>query len=224
MRRGLLVSRSVTIEGRHLRGVEISEPMLTRWAGGARLNAVASGLGDRDENRRRRSLSPPGPRAEALRVVAAIQEPAPTALRPHPRIALRRRVNGALAVVALIVAPLLCLGLWPAACIAALVLLPAAVALAWDAYRALGHGVQGRHLVARAGVLDRRTAILQRDGIIGWSVSRSPFQRRHGLVTLGATTAAGDGCYKVRDVPVSEGLRFAEEAVPGLLAHFLVRE
>ncbi|MFE2513519.1 PH domain-containing protein [Streptomyces naganishii] len=230
--RGLLVTRSVTIEEQRLRGVELGETMLLRWAGGARLNAVASGLGDRDENRKRRMLTPPVPRAEALRVAADVlgesQSPTSAAeLTPHPRSALRRRVNRALTATVLISAVPALLGalLWTpllyvaAAC--AVVLLPVTLALAHDAYRTLGHGLHGRYLVTRYGTFSHRTVALQREGIIGIGVSRSLFQRRSGLLTLTATTAAGDHKYKVRDVTVTDGLALAERAVPGLLAPFL---
>ncbi|GAA3773683.1 PH domain-containing protein [Streptomyces coacervatus] len=235
VRRGLLVTRSVSIEERRLRGVELGETMLLRWAGGARLNAVASGLGDRDENSKRRMLTPPAPRAEALRVAADVlgETESPTEvtrLQPHPRVALRRRVNRGLTVTALITAVPAVLGalLWTpllyvaAAC--AVLLLPVTAVLALDAYRALGHGLNDRYLVTRYGTFSRRTVALQREAIIGWSVSRSFFQRRAGLLTLGAATEAGDHCYKVRDVAVPEGLSLAEEAVPGLLAPFLERQ
>ncbi|WP_269859256.1 PH domain-containing protein [Streptomyces sp. RPT161] len=232
--RGLLVTRSVTIEERRLRGVELGETMFLRWAGGARLNAVASGLGDRDENRKRRMLTPPVPRAEALRVAADVLSESEsltslTDLRPHPRIALRRRINRALTVTALITIPLAALGLWLsttllyAAVATAVVLVPVTVALAYDAYRTLGHGMRGQYMVTRSGTFAHRTVALQREGIIGWNISRSFFQRRSGLLTLGATTSAGEHCYKVRDVSVAEGLSFAEEAVPNLLAPFLER-
>lgn len=234
IRRGLLISRSVTIEERRMRGVEVTEPMLLRWAGGARLNAIASGLGNSDENRSRRSLTPPVPRDEALRVAADLlaEEQSPTELTelaPHPRVALRRRINRGLMVLAPVVAIPLGLGLWltpvlvHTAWITALVGLPLVVVLANDAYRTLGHGIRDRYLVVRAGTFARRTAALQRDGVIGWNITRSYFQRRNGLLTIGATTAAGDGCYKVRDVSVGDGLAFAEEAVPKLLAPFIER-
>ncbi|GAB3958420.1 PH domain-containing protein [Actinoallomurus acanthiterrae] len=235
VRRGLLVTRSVTIEERRLSGVELREPMLLRWAGGARLNAVADGLGDRDENRRRRLLTPPMPRDEVLLVAADVQaeDESPTAsadLRAHPRVVLRRRITRALIVTALVVAAPAVLGAWLsssflyAAVACGLVLVPAAVALAFTAYRALGHGLHGRYLVTRAGAFARCTVALKREDIIGWSISRSIFQRRAGLLTLGAATSAGEHCYKVRDVAVSDGLAFAEEAVPDLLAPFLQRK
>jgi putative membrane protein len=232
IRRGLLFSRSVTMEERRLRGVELAEPMLLRWAGGARLNAIASGLGDSDENRSRSILTPPVPRAEALRVAADVlaEERSPNEaarLVPHPRVALRRRFNRGLIVLALIVAVPLGLGLWLTqvlvhiAWITALVGLPVVYLLARDAHQALGHALHDHYLVVRAGTFTRRTAALERDGIIGWNVTRSFFQRRNGLLTIGATTAAGHGSYKVRDVRVRDGLSLAEDTVPGLLAPFI---
>ncbi|MEU3188629.1 PH domain-containing protein [Streptomyces sp. NPDC006923] len=234
VRRGMLVTRSVTIEERRLRGVEIIEPIPLRWAGGAKLSAVASGLGDAEENRRRRVLTPPSPRAEVLRVAAEVlaEDESPTtlaALVPHPRVALRRRLNRALSVTLLTAAVPVGLGLWLTPVlvhigwILALVLLPLTTVLARDAYRTLGHGIHGRYLVTRAGTFAHRTVALQREGIVGWTVTRSFFQRRAGLLTLGATTGAGSGVYRVRDVTVSEGLSLAEEAVPRLLAPFVER-
>ncbi|MFF4457017.1 PH domain-containing protein [Streptomyces goshikiensis] len=234
VRRGLLITRSVSIEEQRLRGAEVAEPLLLRWAGGARLKAVASGLGDEDENSSRSRLTPPVPLALARRIAADVlgENVSPTDeadLAPHPRAALRRRINRALRWVVLIAAPFVGLGLWltPALVhtgwITALVLLPVCLAFAYDAYRNLGHAVHGPYLVTRAGTFTRRTAAVQRDGIIGWSITRSVFQRRAGLLTLGAATAAGNGVYKVRDVSVSDGLALAEEAVPGLLAPFIER-
>ncbi|MGK5630395.1 PH domain-containing protein [Streptomyces sp. URMC 123] len=234
VRRGLLVTRSVSLDRERLYGVEVREPLPVRLARGARVDAVATGLGNRDENRARRVLTPAVPRPEAMRVAAAVLDEArsPTAaarLAPHPRAALRRRVNRGLASVATAAAALAVPGLWlgpaltHAAWIAALALLPLALWLARDAYRSLGHGLHGHYLVIRAGTFDRRTVALRRDEIIGWRISRSPFQRRAGLLTLGAATAAGDGCYAVRDLSVAEGTALAERAVPGLLAPFIER-
>ncbi|MFJ5546223.1 PH domain-containing protein [Streptomyces sp. NPDC093225] len=232
VRRGLLITRSVSVEEQRLRGTEVAEPMLLRWAGGARVKAVASGLGDEDENSSRSRLTPPVPLALARRVAADVlgETVAPTTaaqLVPHPRAALRRRINRALLWSALAAALLAGPGLWltpvlvHTGWITGLVLLAAGTALAFDAYRSLGHAVHGRYLVTRSGTFTRRTAAVRRDGIIGWSITRSPFQRRAGLLTLGAATAAGTGVYKVRDVAVSDGLALAEEAVPDLLAPFL---
>ncbi|MEU4332941.1 PH domain-containing protein [Nonomuraea dietziae] len=233
VRRGLLISRSVTMEAQRLRGVELSEPMLLRWAGGARLNAIAGGLGDNEENRNRRSLTPPVPRADALRVATDVlgtsSSPLEAVLGVHPRPALRRRITRGLLVLAAVVAVPLGFGLWLTpvlihlAWVTALAGLPVVYLLAADAHRALGHAVHSRYLVVRAGTFVRRTAALRCEGVIGWTITRSPFQRRNGLLTLGASTAAGDGSYKVRDVDLRDGLNLAEVAVPGLLATFAER-
>ncbi len=103
----------------------------------------------------------------------------------------------------------------------AVVAVPVAIALALDAYRSLGHSLHGAFLVARGGSLRRSTVALQRRGIIGWTVRQSVFQRRAGLVTVRATTAAGAGAYAIRDVGTGTGLDVADAAVPGLLAPFL---
>jgi putative membrane protein len=102
----------------------------------------------------------------------------------------------------------------------AVVAVPVAILLARDAYRGLGHGARGRYLVTRAGSVRRSTAVLARDGVIGWTVKQSVFQRRRGLATFTATTAAGAGAYSIRDADAAEGLAFAASAVPGVLAPF----
>ncbi|TMR07679.1 hypothetical protein ETD86_51045, partial [Nonomuraea turkmeniaca] len=65
LRRGLLTARSLTMEERRLRGVEISEPLLLRLGGGARVKAIATGLGKATENETEdvAALTPPLPRA-----------------------------------------------------------------------------------------------------------------------------------------------------------------
>ena len=40
--------------------------------------------------------------------------------------------------------------------------------------------------------------------MIGWTITSSPFQRRAGLLTLTATTAANRGAYLIYDVEASE--------------------
>ncbi|MEU9789329.1 PH domain-containing protein [Streptomyces sparsogenes] len=140
VRRGLLTTRSVSIERARLRGAVLREPMLLRAAGGATVRAVAGGLGDSEENRARSTVLPPAPRAEALRVLTGVLAPPgaltpPGALAPpgapappgvapvgealfdrpalvrHPRAALRRRVARGMGwVVAPVTAALVVLG------------------------------------------------------------------------------------------------------------------
>jgi putative membrane protein len=101
------------------------------------------------------------------------------------------------------------------------VLVPVAAVLAVDAYRSLGHALGEHYLLARSGTVRRATVALQRGGIIGWTFRQSVFQRRAGLVTVIATTAAGAGAYAVPDAGSDDGLTLAAAAVPGLLNAFL---
>jgi putative membrane protein len=229
--RGLLTTRATTIEERRLRGAEISEPLLLRSVGGARCIAIATGLRvGRGAERGGTLLLPPAPRAEAERVAAAalrVTEPVTCALiRPDGRAHRRRYVR---ALVAAVVAVAAVAGAtwwfgWPvwAWVVVALLAVPAAVALAEDRYRSLGHAVMYGYLVSRLGSLVRRRYVLNADGIVGWRLHRSFFQRRAGLATLVATTAAGRQRYPVPDVDAAVAVRIAHEAVPGLLEPFLV--
>uniref|UniRef100_UPI003D712CC1 PH domain-containing protein n=1 Tax=Streptomyces wuyuanensis TaxID=1196353 RepID=UPI003D712CC1 len=235
VRRGLFTSRSLSIEERRLRGVELVEPLGVRLCGAARVDAVATGLvkDGEDGNADHRTLLPPAPARVADDVVALVlREPVPptgAALTAHPRAARTRRLRWALAASLAPVLVLVVLGLCltdvllyaAAACAAAVV--PAAVLLALDAYRSLGHALDGDYLVARSGTLRRGTVALRRDGVIGWTLKQSWFQRRAGVLTLTATTAAGDGAYPVYDADEHEIMDFAARAVPGLLESFLER-
>lgn len=234
VRRGLLTSRSVSIEERRLRGVEVVEPLGVRLVGAARVDAVATGIAqdDEDEHTDLKTLLPAAPKAVADAVAARVlrETSAPTStavLVPHPLAARGRRLRWAVGAALVPVVPLVVLGLLVTevllvvAAVSAAVLVPVAVLGALDAYRNLGHGLSGDYLVARSGTVRRSTVALQRGGVIGWTVKQSYFQRRAGLVTVVATTAAGAGAYAVPDAAVGEGLGFAAEAVPGLLGPFL---
>jgi putative membrane protein len=100
--------------------------------------------------------------------------------------------------------------------------LPLAIALAEDRFAGLGHALAGRYLITRFGSLNRRQVLLQADGIIGWNIRQSFFQRRSGLATLTATTAAGRQAYPILDVAAGPALALAAATLPGLLDDFLV--
>lgn len=378
LRRGLLTTRSLTLEERRLRGVELHEPLLLRLAGAARVKTIATGLAktDDEDTEDTAALTPPLPRATALHIATAVAThsplasvPAPEALdrawapvpvsgrpglapapglpprvpapdrlsdgplpghqgvasegahpggpkRPgtaaapgsaavaavaeesdlaralvapvrHPVAALRRRVVRALAAagaVAMLSAGLVVAvragavpwaegligagmsgqsgvgagsaggsgmgddaigGSWVGAgaiggdwigagaigggWIVAAVAVPVAV-LAYGLWLAvagaanLGHALSPRHLITRRGAVVRRTVALDRRGVAGWTFTETFFQRRSGLLTVSATTAAGRGHYEVVDVGRSDGLDLAAATVPGLLDPFLVRE
>lgn len=240
LQRGLLNTKSVSLEERRLRGVELRQRLLLRLLGYAQIKAVATGLGTKDPNETaaKSDLGPEMPMAEAQRIAADVlhEDDSPVRaprLGAHPRAALRRRltraivacaVAGGVAVAAVFGAPMLGVDwipwwVWPTP----LAALPFALLYAVDLYRGLGSAVQGRYLLLRRGSLIRRTVALRTDGVIGWSITRSPFQRTAGLATIGATTAAGAGVYRAPDADLAEGLAMAEGAVPGLLDPFLQR-
>jgi len=228
--RGLLSTRATTIDSARLRGVEISEPLLLRAARGARCIAITTGLRvGRGAERGGSLLLPPAPRRIARAVAADVLGP-PAELGTSPLIrhgprARRRRYTRALAGSALIVAAIfaLCRAAQAPAWIwlSSLVLLPLAAALAADRYRSLGHELIAGRLVTRTGSLVRRRSILDTEGIIGWRIHQSWFQRRQGLVTLTATTAAGRQHYEARDVAAAEALSVAAAATPDLVRPFL---
>jgi putative membrane protein len=230
--RGLVTIRATTIEERRLRGVEVSEPLLLRAVGGGRCIAIATGLRvGRGAERGGSLLLPPAPRSEVLRVAAAVvrrREPVTAPLRAHGPAALRRRYTRALPLCALAVAAAAALWWWaglPAwVWLGSLALLPCGALAAADRYRSLGHAVVDGKLVSAAGSLVRRRHVLACEGIIGWNLRQSFFQRRAGLVTLTATTAAGRQAYHVQDVTAAEALRVAGEALPDLLTPFLAAE
>jgi putative membrane protein len=225
VQRGLLTSRSVSLEERRLRGVDVREPLLLRLVSGARLLVIATGMREnRGSDKGGELLQPPAPVAQAHRVARLVLrgvDPTTAPLRAHGPAARRRRYLRALAAACALLAALVVVRLaggpnWP--WWAAALLLPLAWLVARDRYGSLGHAVVGGYLVTRHGSLDRRTAALRTDGIIGWRIHQSYFQRRAGLVTLIATTSGGHGAYHVPDVPLADALACAEAAVPGLLA------
>lgn len=230
VRRGLLTRRSLSVSGDRLRGVELAEPLLLRVAGrGAQASALTTGL---DGDGGGGALQPPVPRAEAYRVASLAVHEHPkeivaAPLRPHPLAARARRLTRALVPAAVGVTGvwLLDAAVWGTGWAGPLALLafPAAVLLGLDRYRALGHELTVRHVVARQGSLLRRTVALRRSGVIGWTIRQSPFQRRAGLVTLTATTAAGSGGYEVLDVAAANAVALADTATPGLLGHLRTR-
>jgi len=226
VRRGLLTTRETSIDVDRLRGLEVHEPLGLRLAGGGRLNAVVTGLSRRGGERT--ALVPAAPRSVVLGVgEQVLQESGPldVDLVQHGPEAFRRRIMRG--VVPLAMVPL-ALGLlvllddapvWPVLLTIPLPVL--GVALGLDRYARLGHALTPAYVVIRWGSLRGRRDALQRTGIIGWNIRQSFFQRRAGLVSLTATTAAGQQSYEILDVPEATAIALADEAVPGLLTPFL---
>lgn len=221
---GLLRVREHSYDMRRLRGGSLREPLLVRMFGGARLDAVMTGVGGAGESS---LLLPPCPSRTAAEVLTGLVEEAGAAsghdvvsgpLVPHGPMAARRRWFRALALPAVLLVVLFggALGpgvpgwVWPVW----LLVVAASVWLAADRVRSLGHRVDDRWLVARSGSVERRRDCLQTVGIIGWTVRQTFFQRRAGVATLVAATAAGVKGYAVLDVPEEQAWAVAATASP----------
>lgn len=224
--RGLLTTRAVSIEEARVRGVTLAEPMLLRIPGAARLSALLTGSNAVEEAAGatgRAMLTPPAPEPLVRRVGGdVLGTPAPLAvpLVAHGPAARRRRYTRAI-LGGLVVFALLGLPAWrwdwsTWLLVASVLPLLAAPFLGAQRYRALGHAVADGYLVSRAGVFPRETEVLLISGIIGWNVEASFFQRRVGLVTLVATTAAGVGGVRLTDVPVATAYRLVGGLTPRL--------
>jgi putative membrane protein len=230
--RGLISTRATTIDESRVRGAELSEPLSLRLAGGARCLAITTGLRVGGGAERGGSvLLPPAPRAVAYDVAAGILD-APrelfcAPLTPHGRAALRRReIRALVPLLVLYAAAVLTLALtdvqlplWIA--FVPVILCVLGVLLGRDRYRGLGHRLAGEWIVLSTGSLVRRRSVLNVHGIVGWTLRQSWFQRRRGLVSVTATTAAGKQHYTVADLPMAEALALIAAATPEPVTQFL---
>lgn len=225
LRRGLVTTRETSLDEERVAGVTLGEPLGLRLAGGGRLTAIVTGLGSASGSS---TLVPPAPLPVVQRVAGVVLgTPAPVtaALTGHGPAATRRRytraVGTALVLAVAVAAVVLLLGApwWLALPV---VLLPlAALPLAADRARALGHALVEGHLVARSGSLGRRRDHLEVDHVIGWNLRATWFQRRLGLTSLVATTAGGPQSVTVLDVPEPLAVRLADETLPHVVRQFL---
>jgi putative membrane protein len=209
---GLLRVREHSYDMRRLRGGTLREPLLVRAFGGARLDAVMTGV---DGSGEASLLLPPCPRQTAEAVLFDLTSPAVgEELTRHGPAAVRRRWTRALALpaVAAVAAVWWHAPVW--AWVALTALAVACAFLGFDRARALGHRVGDGWLVAQSGSLDRRRDCIAAAGVIGWTVRQSFFQRRAGVATLVAATAAGVKGYRVLDVPAELAWSIAGQATP----------
>lgn len=225
--RGLLTTRATSIERRRLVGLALAEPLPLRAVGAIRMSVIATGLRvGRGAERGGEVLLPPAPRRVALDVGSAVLDGSSgltITLRRHGPAAQRRRLLRAFAG-----GTLLCAGgvlaWWAGGSGWLLVVGAAALAaplpLGRDRYRRLGHAVADGRLVTAHGTLIHHRALLDNTAVIGWNLRDTWFQRRVGLVSLTATTAAGRQGYVVQDVDRREALVLAGAVTPGLLDQF----
>lgn len=230
--RGLLTTRSTTIEERRLRGVELTRPFLLRLVGAARAEALVTGLTDDASSTSTSSdlLVPPAPQPEVLRIAGEVlrdDSPLQARLRQHGPAARRRRHVRALMTALIGSAVAIGLIVWLEAdlwfyAVPALLILTAPL-LAEARYGRLGHAFTGDHLVSRVGVFPERTTVVLTSAIIGWNITETIFQRRVGLVTLVATIAAGDDAVAIPDLTLAEAEAVVRAATPGLGEAFMLR-
>jgi putative membrane protein len=214
LKHGLLRVREHTFDMRRLRGGTLREPLLVRLFGGARLDAVMTGVGGAGEAS---MLLPPCPRPTAEAVLTELiarRDPVDGPLRRHGPAATRRRWTRALALPALAAVAMLIAAVPMWAWVSLVVVIGCCALLAFDRSRSLGHRVGDGWLVARAGSLQRRRDCIAAPGIIGWTVRQTLMQRRAGVATLVAATAAGVKQYQVIDVPAGLAWSIAAEASP----------
>ncbi|QUR68529.1 PH domain-containing protein [Mycobacterium spongiae] len=218
LRYGLLRIRERTFDMSRLRGATLREPLLVRALRGARLDAVMTGVHGDGESA---VLLPPCPSETAVAVLVDLignQDAAAGPLRTHGPAATRRRWTRVLLLPAIagfgLIATASTVGVPAWTPTAWAVLTACCAGIAADRARSLGHRVADGWLVARAGSLERRRDCIACDGVIGWTVRQTLFQRRAGVATLVAATAAGRKSYQVIDVPTEAAWSVAGAASP----------
>jgi putative membrane protein len=168
-------------------------------------------------------LLPPCPATTARSVLTDLidhPDAVTGALRAHGPAATRRRWTRALIGPAVLAAGLVAMSfvvgvpiwVWPVLA----VLTACCALLAADRSRSLGHRVGDGWLVARSGSIERRRDCVDGAGVVGWTVRQSWFQRRAGVATLVAATAAGVKAYRVVDVPAGAAWSVAAAVSPWL--------
>lgn len=230
---GLFTTRSTSVEEPRIRGVRLEEPPLLRLVGGAELKTLATGVGEGGVT----TVLPPCPRRVAEGVGHTLLDEqhgddhahAVTVPVQAHGIRARRRCHtreqwltlfliAAAVVLAVIDPPWL--PTWPLYVVPAVVAVLGVIGAELE-YACLGHALTPEHLVSRHGSWQRTREVLERDGVIGWVIRQNPFQRRAGLATLVATTAAGGEKVEIRDIPVDRAIAVAARTTPDALADFL---
>ncbi|WP_341254199.1 PH domain-containing protein [uncultured Dietzia sp.] len=219
---GILRRKHIALDKARLRGVEMRLPVYLRMLGGGRLEPIMTGT---KKGATASTLLPQAPIADVRRVAIRIlgnETPVTVPLRRHPWKASRRRITRGLLpfwIVAGIIV-LVRIDSGPSADIWVHWGIPAAlvffVALSVDRIRMLGHALLPEMLVTSNGSWTAKRSVLEADGIIGWTVTQSVFQRTARVATVSAATPAGNGVYSVVDIDADEAWALAEALTPGI--------
>lgn len=225
---GLTSTRATTVEEAKVRGATSTVGPLIGLAGGADLNLLTTGLDDNFP-----AVLPTAPESVVSTVGTDIlgedafsAELTGHGPRPRRRYWFRALFGTAMwTLVALV--PTVLIGifgdtwLWwlpPAMLVVALVLELLGAELA---HRHLGHALTERYLVVRSGSFTTVRTALQTEGIIGWRVKQTYFDRRIGLAQVTAMTAAGREYVEVPDVPLETAVALTTAATPRTVAEFV---
>ncbi|WP_206472437.1 PH domain-containing protein [Dietzia sp. KRD202] len=219
---GILRRKHIALDKARLRGVEMRLPVYLRMLGGGRLEPIMTGT---KKGATASTLLPQAPIADVRRVAIRIlgdETPVTVPLRRHPWKASRRRITRGLLpfwIVAGIIV-LVRIDSGPSADIWVRWGIPAAlvffVLLSVDRIRMLGHALLPEMLVTSNGSWTAKRSVLEADGIIGWTVTQSVFQRTARVATVSAATPAGNGVYSVVDIDADEAWALAEALTPGI--------
>ncbi len=219
---GILRRKHQALDKARLRGVEMRLPVYLRMLGGGRLEPVMTGT---KKGATASTLLPQAPLKDVRRVAIRIlgdETPVTVRLRRHPWKAARRRITRGLlpfwVVAALII--LVRIDSGPSADVWVYWGIPGALvfflALSVDRIRMLGHALLPDALVTSHGSWTAKRSVIEADGIIGWTVTQSVFQRTAGVASVAAATPAGNGVYSVMDIHADEAWALAEELTPGI--------
>ncbi|HVL98240.1 MAG TPA: PH domain-containing protein, partial [Egibacteraceae bacterium] len=193
--RGLLEQRSDTLPLRRVQAVRVEENIVRRLLGLAAVKVDVAGRSG-GEGRDTGTLLPLGRRSEAFALVARVLDTESLArveLAGMPLRARNRRVVRALVPVAVLTVAAFVA--FHAVGLLALLLAVPAVAVALGSYRALGHAQLDDFVVARSGLLVRRTAFVPTARLQSLALTANPVQRWRRLATLDLQIARSPGVW-----------------------------
>ncbi|OIJ26246.1 PH domain-containing protein [Nocardioides luteus] len=225
---GLTSTRATTVEEAKVRGATSTVGPLIGLAGGADLNLLTTGLDDNSP-----AVLPTAPESVVSAVGTDIlgEDAFSAALTGHgPKPRRRYWFRAAVAtlvwtLVALV--PTVLIGvfgdawLWWIPVVVMVVALVIGLVGAELRHRHLGHTLTDRYLVVRSGSYTAVRTALQTDGVIGWRVRQTFFDRRIGLAQVIAMTAAGQEYVAIPDVPLETAVALAAAATPRTVSGFV---
>jgi putative membrane protein len=214
--RGLLTRRIVVLERERVRGLDVRDTLLRRPLRLVSVTAIAAGLRGRSGGT---TLAPVLSAGEATSLLRAVDSATPDPAAPleaHPPAARRRRLTRALPLPLVLLAGAVA-ALEPWAILVAAMATVAAIALALDRYRQLGHAFDGRRLALRAGSVHRRWSELDPTAAVAFELRSSPGQRRAGVCTILVHLGQGAGTRRALDLGESQAAGLLAALDPPLL-------